>query len=70
MLCGNDVCELWDVGLIWDGLVVDCGGSGAKDFCVVGGFVVEDLPEALAVECIESVGLWLRYKRPYVYIYI
>lgn len=59
MLCGDDVCELWDVGLIQNRLVVDCGCCGVKDFCEVGGLVVEDLSQALAVEGIESVGLWL-----------
>ena len=42
MLAGNHVCEGRDVGFIKDGLVVDCGGCGVKDFCVVGGLVVED----------------------------
>ena len=59
MLCGNDVCEGWNAGLVMDGLVVDCGLCGVQDFCVVSGFVAKDLPEALCMEGIESVGLWL-----------
>ena len=47
------------MGLVQDGLVVDCGSGGVQDFCVVGGFVVENFAEALAVESIKSVGLWL-----------
>ena len=41
MLCGDDGCELWDVGFVEYGLVVDCGSGGVEYFCVVSGFVVE-----------------------------
>ena len=59
MLGGNDGCEGWDVGLVMDGLVVDCGLCGVQDFCVICGFVAKDFSEALGVEGIEPVGLWL-----------
>ena len=48
-----------DAGLVMDGLVVDCGLCGVQDFCVVCGFVAKDFPEALCMEGIEPVGLWL-----------
>ena len=39
---GDGASELGDVGLIKNGLVVDCGGCGVQDLCVVGGLAVED----------------------------
>ena len=58
-MASDDVCEEWDVGFLQDGLVGDCVCCGVQDFCVVGGFVVEDFAQTLAVKGIEFVGLWL-----------
>ena len=55
----DDVSE---VGLLCNGenlLVGGCGVLGVGYFCVICGFDIVDFSEALAVEGIESVCLWL-----------